>query len=168
MKVNNFSATWLDYPDTESLAIVVYFEGCSHNCSGCHNPELQKYGAGMDYTPYQLLHYTMGLSEMYRTRKLVFSGGDPLYEENRDDVKEFLRINKYFDVCVYTGYEIEQVREFGISEFEFIKCGKFVRELKDEHSGKGSKRFVLASKNQRLYNKDLTQISEDNIFNFKD
>ena len=33
--------TFLDYPDCESHAIIVYFPGCHHNCKGCHSPKLK-------------------------------------------------------------------------------------------------------------------------------
>ena len=34
--------TFLDYPDPEGTAIIVYMAGCSHHCPGCHSPFLQQ------------------------------------------------------------------------------------------------------------------------------
>ena len=167
MRINSITSSWLDYPDNESLAIVVFLNGCEHNCFDCHNESLQKLDGGIEYTPYQALNKLMIEAERNNTRKLVLSGGDPLFKNSIEDVKEFLRINNFFDVCIYTGYDINYVKENRVAGFNFIKCGKYIASLRDSEAGKTNDVFVLASKNQKIYNSNFECISKENKFYFK-
>lgn len=169
MNIREISTTWSDYPDNESNAIIVFFSGCSHGCTGCHNKELQNFKNGNSVSPQELMDKLSTISFKEKTDKIIFEGGDCFFERNRADTLEFLdKYGELFEICIYTGYSIDEVKEFGLKKgsFHFIKCGKYNETQKDIHSGKDEKQIIFASKNQRLYNSDFELISQDNCFLF--
>lgn len=159
--------TWMDYPTNEDSAIIVYFFGCSHGCPGCHNIQfsLKDKKESLFVNIEQFYSLLMEYSNKHRTNKVIFSGGDPLFKDNIEFVKEFLNKNTFFDVCVYTGHEIEYVVENNVKGFEYIKCGKFQIENK-RISGKTDEQFILASNNQKIYDKNCNLLTVDGILNF--
>ena len=166
----NMLESWIDYPDKDSNSIVVYFTGCAFNCIGCHNAELKGDKLPEDLVvkvdAYELYKKLIKLSERLNgTRKVVFQGGDPLYIKNIDTVRDFLKINKIFDVCIYTGCDIETVKSLNIHGFKFIKCGQFVLE-KYQQADKTEERMVLASTNQEIYDAEYNKLSVNGILTF--
>lgn len=174
MRIVNISTTFQDYPDDESQAVIVYFAGCSHGCLGCQNREEQEYNCKGSYniTPEDLDMTIETLCQRNRTNKVVFSGGDPFFEKNRQEVLELASYleNKHINVCIYTGFPITEVKNFYegklLTHASFFKCGKY-RELQKETSwGKTNESLVLATRNQAFYNSNFEKISADNILYF--
>ena len=159
---------FLDYPDNKSLAIVVYMLGCEHNCNGCQNLELQD----INYSGYNVIEITLDIFKNHiervtnenRTNKLVLSGGDPLNDNNLDFTKEFLKSTN-FDVCVYTGYPIEYAQTLGLSNFKFLKCGRYMSYL-NQRSIKTDDYLQFSSKNQELYDSDFRLVSKNGKYYF--
>ena len=158
-----FSTSWIDYPDNESLAVVIYFTGCEHNCKDCHNPELQTpIINNIDNVIYKI---NQELSRQH-TNKLVLSGGDCLFDINILLVKNILLgIDKSVEVCIYTGYDIECVKDQNMSGFKYVKCGKFDYKLK-QSSIKNDKYITFGSTNQKLYDQNYNLISIDGVYYF--
>ena len=161
--------TFIDYPTADDWAVIFYFAGCCNNCSNCQNRELQN----PDYKGGMIIQDEEGLYNLIKeickkqdTTKIVLSGGDPLYPANREIVKNFL--NKYgslYDICIYTGYSIDDVKEFGIQNFKFIKCGRYDETCK-QISEKTEDHIQLASTNQNFYNAKYEQLSQNGILKF--
>lgn len=161
--------TFIDYPTADDWAVIFYFAGCCNNCSNCQNRELQN----PDYKGGIIIQDEEGLYNLVKeickkqdTTKIVLSGGDPLYPANREIVKNFL--NKYgslYDICIYTGYSIDDVKEFGIQNFKFIKCGRY-DETRKQISEKTEDHIQLASTNQNFYNAKYEQLSQNGILKF--
>jgi len=177
-----FSVSWQDYPSQDN-AVVVYTLGCEHNCKNCHNKEFQNYNYSceqskdiiidlndQDYDYYDFWFALERECNKQHTNKIVFEGGDPLFIDNRNFIKSLLNINfsnKKFDICIYTGYLINEVMDMGIYGAQFYKCGKYIEELKDNSMGKVNNQLIFASKNQKLYDSNFNQISIDNYYTFK-
>jgi len=162
------SSSFLDYPDNKHLAIIVYILGCAHDCYGCQNPKLQNImysdANTVEVTINEFKNNLEKLALKYRTNKLVLSGGDPLFPDNLDFIKEFLTTTIY-DVCIYTGYSIEYVQELNISNFKFLKCGKYISAL-HQVSEKTDDYLQFSSKNQKLYNDKFKLISKNGRYYF--
>jgi len=156
--------TWQDYPKSEDHALLVYSIGCEHGCKNCHNTILKTGNNTLDISTNDLYEILLKLSEKEKTNNVVFSGGDPLYK-NLDCIKEFLSINKDFDVCIYTGYDIEYVKRNNVNGFCFIKCGKYDEKLK-QSSGKTDEYIKLASTNQNFYDANLNMLSKNGVLYF--
>lgn len=164
--VKDISVSFLDYPDKENLAAVVYFTGCEHSCAGCHSESLKNHFYGEEISVEDLYSLLLNKCNETRNNKIVFLGGDPLYPENIEGVKEFLeKFGMEFGVMIYTGYDIEKVRRECIRNFDYIKCGEYL-EGKKMMSQKSDTRMVFASSNQVLYDGNLNEISVEGVFEF--
>lgn len=158
--------TWLDYPDPESNAIIVYFCGCEHHCKGCHSPLLQ---SSYEYSEsnQDILEKIIDYSKRADTNKLVFLGGDPLYSKNLN-LTTFLvnNLSKDYDICIFTGYDIEYVKKLDLHNIKYYKCGKFDID-NQRKSMKTDEEYVLASPNQNFYDGNYNQLSTNGILKFK-
>lgn len=128
--------------DADGLSFVVYFQGCSRGCPGCHNPELQSSTGGEDVSVYELLEQIKENIEWYRA--VVLQGGEPLEQHPvylAVLIKEIQKLG--LKVWLYTGYEYEEIPEWYRSHVDVIKSGAYVEELRT-----GS---FPASSNQKIY-----------------
>jgi|WetSurMetagenome_2_1015567.scaffolds.fasta_scaffold235103_1 organic radical activating enzyme len=164
------SFSFLDFPDPTSWALVLNLIGCEHNCIGCHNPDFQK--AEPAQTDQVLLHtntlirYIDQLIEKEKPEVIVLEGGDPLFSNNEYFTKKLcIEYGSKIPIAVYTGYSIDYVKQIGLTNFQFIKCGKYEEKLKQEPF-KNDYEMHLASSNQNFYNNKYEQISENGILKF--
>ena len=170
------TSTFLDYPDNESLAVILYIMGCDNNCINCHNPEFQdrNYNIGTKNESYYYIAYKIIKNcSLFKTNKIVISGGDPLYKENIEDTKKLIKeLNFYtpycydslsFDVCLYTGKDIEYIKKLDLPKVKFIKCGKYIEELKQKVI-KNDEYMQFASMNQELYDSDYNLLTKNSRY----
>lgn len=155
--------TFVDYPSDDGDAVIVFFHGCKHNCKGCHSPSLQKYIEIVDL--HWLIDDIVDVSNQFeKTRKVVFSGGDPLYDIKRIKKLTYVcnELNKMgYHICIYTGNDIEYAKQYlKDCKFDFIKCGRYIEEEKQQ-SYKDDEGMTLASKNQNFYDGNFKKISKD-------
>ncbi len=88
------------------IRLVVFTQGCVHNCIGCHNPETHSFSGG----------YYMKIDEIINMIKenplldgITLSGGDPFVQAKAcanlaNKVKEM-----GLNVVTYTGYTFEEI-----------------------------------------------------------
>lgn len=166
--VASITTSFLDYPSPEDHAICVYFQGCWHNCPGCHSPALQPFeGNWHNMSLDQLLNGIYRMSQAEHTTKTVLSGGDPLLQD-RQALQQLLRLLDLYeyDVCIYTGFTMAKARcILQEAPFTYIKCGPFKQELQ-RPSAKTDTQFILASSNQDFYWYDWTKLSDNGILDF--
>lgn len=166
--ITSLGSTFIDYPDNESIAVVVYFLGCEHRCYLCHNEDFQLivHPQGMLISCKDLFTKVKEKCDEYKTNKVVFSGGDPLHHTNIDCVREFLnRYCDYFKVCIYTGYDIDFVKKNYIKNFTFIKCGGYNHSL-SQYPHKTNEFIQFSSSNQKLYNSSYNLLSVNGRYYF--
>lgn len=159
----NLDSTFLEYPDNSSIATIFYFSGCDRNCEGCQNTSLKQY-EHLDEN--EVLSGIVNYSSRLKTDKLVLCGGDPLYKKNIDLTRKILyNLGSKFNICIYTGALIDEVKKLNLSGFKFIKCGIF-----DKTKFIGSKKtddyIQFATTNQELYNDNLDLVSHNGIYYF--
>ena len=158
--------TFLDYPSPEGTAVIFFLSGCIHHCPGCQNPELQR---PMEYeeSAEELSKRITEFAKRCCTNKVVISGGDPLSPNNIEYTKSILNnLGKTFDICIYTGYNYEDVKSFCLDGYKYIKCGKFDTTQK-QRSYKTDEKMQFASPNQELYQfgSDIS-LTKDGVFYF--
>lgn len=161
----SFDTTFLDYPSTDDIAVVVIMSGCEHHCPGCQNPELQKLHEF--WTSQQISDIVEEI--IYRcarneTNKVVLTGGDPLHPCNRPLTSAICAILG-IDICIYTGYTDSEVKDIPIRGFKYIKCGRF--DTKNQQKSEKTDDYIqFVNKTQNLFDSELRQISKDGRFYF--
>lgn len=176
--VSEIKETFTDFPDTESIAVIVFFEGCVEGCKGCQNPLLQCRNNDDLTSMEDLINKIEDHCRRSNTKKIVFSGGDPYYYGGdvsavMSTVSELQR--KGYEVCVYTGKTfavMENLFDYYIGEFKkpkYLKCGPYRESLRQKDMGKTDEKFVLASSNQDFYefvDGKYKKISKDGVLCF--
>lgn len=182
MYISDIKETFLDFPDDESLSVIVFTKGCNFNCPECQNKELQKINeSDKNFKLTEVAELIINYCKRAFTNKIVFSGGDPFYNSD-----ELIKLLDYLDargyeICVYTGNTIDKVIEM-FNKYEennnvfihrplYLKCGIYREDLRDPNMGKAEDKFVLASTNQSFYKWDGLRkiyypISKGNILEF--
>jgi hypothetical protein len=169
-----FSYTWLDYPDRDSYCVYVSCLGCDNFCSNCHNTILQNYNT--DKINEKIHIKVFSVTEFYeelkkfciksKDNKVVLGGADFLYSLNIEFTKQFVKsYGNIFDICIYTGYDIQFIKQNNIKGFKFIKVGKYDESLKQE-AIKTDSYLQLASTNQEIYNQNYNLVSRNGRMNF--
>lgn len=122
--------------DGSGMRAVVWTQGCSHNCYGCHNPETHSFSGG-SLCDVDLLNEE--ISKLTLEEGITFSGGDPMMQAKQCSIVAKFAKSRGLNVWCYTGYTFEQllklsekredIRSF-LEEIDVIVDGKFVMDLK--------------------------------------
>lgn len=119
--------------DGSGIRTVIWFQGCLHNCLGCHNPETHDMNGGFLRDVDELCNELKSLK--YQSG-ITLSGGDPFFQP-----KEALEIVKFaksigLNVWAYTGFLYEVLLNGDKDRLELLKNvdvlvdGKFVLDKK--------------------------------------
>lgn len=114
--------------DGEGIRSVIWFQGCSHNCFECHNPETHDFNGG---TVVSIEHVKSLIDKLEYQTGVTFSGGDPMMQ-----IDALLELSKYIkekgmNVWVYTGYTFEEVLEMGKVNPKYMEALKYIDRLVD-------------------------------------
>ena len=137
--------------DGEGIRSVIWFQGCSHNCEGCHNPETHDFNGGVERPIEELKEEIRNLEYQ---EGITFSGGDPIMQV--DALLELAKCVKEtgMNVWVYSGYTFEQILEMSKTKKEYrdvldyidvLVDGKFVLKLKSfevQFRGSSNQRLI--------------------------
>lgn len=170
----SIGSSFLDYPDNDSIAVVLYLMGCNNNCFMCHNSEFCKKELYLsspevkNLSVSEIVKILIEEAKRNKTNKIVLSGGDPLFEDNLEGTKQLIKLLSMgnYDIMVYTGHNVQYAMYNKVSGFKYLKCGKFDFSRKVE-AHKTDDYFQLASINQELYDENYELISENGRFYFK-
>ena len=94
----------------DGLRVVLWLSGCSHHCYNCQNPQTWNPDSGIPFDESAKQEIFNELSKDYISG-ITFSGGDPLYENNLDEVLKLVKeIRISFPektIWLYTGYDFD-------------------------------------------------------------
>ena len=115
--------------------VVLWVSGCSHYCPNCQNPETWDHKAGKKFTDKEKQLIVELLKPDY-IKGLTLSGGDPLFETNRESiymlVKEIKELYPEKDIWLYTGYDFDQIKDLQLMKYiDVLIDGKFIEERRD-------------------------------------
>ncbi len=132
--------------DGPGIRMVIFTQGCKHNCEGCHNPESHSFTGGE----------LISLDEIIDRIKsnplldgITLSGGEPFEQSKACSVLARKVRDQGLSVVTYTGYRIEEIlkrEDFRklLLETDTLIDGKF--EIKE----KSLMLKFRGSKNQRI------------------
>lgn len=92
--------------DGPGIRTVIWTQGCSHKCPGCHNPSTHDFKGGFSVSTDEI---NQELDNLVGQSGITLSGGDPMFQ-----AKACTQIAKHakeigLDVWCYTGFTYEQV-----------------------------------------------------------
>lgn len=101
-----------DMLNGDGIRVSLWVSGCEHNCSQCQNPQTWTIDSGIPFDEESENELFEALKKPY-ILGITFSGGDPLHENNLQDVLNL--VNKIRlslpkkNIWLYTGYTWEQI-----------------------------------------------------------
>lgn len=114
------------------IRTVIYLQGCSKRCPGCHNPSTWDYNGGQLVTEEYLLQE---IDSDFLADGVTFSGGEPFDQAKAliSLVKKIKERNK--NIWIYTGYTVEEILADSIKAELFyladvVVDGPFIKELR--------------------------------------
>lgn len=148
--------------DGVGLRYVVFAQGCSHNCAGCHNPESHAFGIGKDYMIEDII---MEIKKNPLLKGATFSGGEPF-----EQAKSFVNLAKHIkdmnlDIWCYTGFIYEDLLDskdiYKLELLQYIDVlvdGKFEienRSLAAPYKGSSNQRIIDVRKSSKNFIKEI-------------
>lgn len=110
--INYHNITHDDMNNGNGLRVVLWLSGCSHHCYNCQNPQTWNPNSGIPFDESAKQEIFNELSKDYISG-ITFSGGDPLHENNLDEVLKLVQeIRISFPektIWLYTGYELSEI-----------------------------------------------------------
>ena len=137
--------------DGEGVRTVVWTQGCSHNCKGCHNPTTHDFKGGFEVDTKELIEEII---ELEGQEGITFSGGDPMFQtEACIEIAKYAKENN-LDIWCYTGFKFEDIvnipkfREF-LKYIDVLVDGQYKDELHDfrlKYRGSSNQRVIDVKK----------------------
>lgn len=161
----------------DDLGTVLWVSGCEHCCKECQNPITWNPDNGILFTKAEYDEFFNYISKEF-IHRVTFSGGDPLYPTNREEIGSLIRKIKEKwpekKIWIYTGYTLVDTFKFMSKNgtcFEFpelklvdiVVDGTFNCEQRKEDIAAGTFVPWRGSSNQRVIDVQKT-LCEGKIF----
>lgn len=132
--------------DGPGVRYVIFTQGCSHQCKGCHNPETHDFNGGVLFHINDLVN---DIAQRDYLDGLTISGGEPFEQPENcyQLIKEVRLLLPDFHILCYTGYTFEELKRSDnqyvldiLKNINTLIDGPFIIEEKSlELSFRGSK-----------------------------
>ncbi|KNF09028.1 anaerobic ribonucleoside-triphosphate reductase-activating protein [Gottschalkia purinilytica] len=147
--------------DGPGIRLVVFTQGCKHNCTGCHNPHTHSFKGG------KLVDFE-SIIKMIKENPLLdgitLSGGEP-FEQAKPLAKLAERVKKLgYSIVTYTGYTYEFIERNSseingwtelLDNIDVLVDGKFEIEKKNLMLK------LRGSENQRIIDVKKTKLNRE-------
>ena len=119
----------------DGLRVVLWVAGCGLHFEGCQNPITWDENGGIEFDDAAKQEIFEELRHSY-VSGITFSGGDPLFNTNRDGIKALVKeIDEKFPQktkWLYTGYLWEDIKDLDfIGMLDVVVDGKFEKDKLD-------------------------------------
>ncbi len=137
--------------DGPGLRMVVWTQGCKHNCKGCHNPQTHSLSKGYEVEVEEIIEK---MKSLRLQQGVTLSGGEPFLQPKplSEIAKAAKNIN--LDVWSYTGFTFEElIDKKNPMYFENMELLKYVDVLVDgkfEIDKRDISLLFRGSSNQRI------------------
>lgn len=135
--INYHNITHDDMNNGDGLRVVLWLSGCSHHCYNCQNPQTWNSDSGIPFDESAKQEIFTELSKDYISG-ITFSGGDPLHENNLDEVLKLIQeIRISFPektIWLYTGFEWNEIMNYKIKADLCEDNTSFEKHIKEDLS----------------------------------
>lgn len=134
--MNYIKITTADIANGEGVRCTLWTTGCSHHCPGCQNPTTWDPKEGIPFIEETMQKLLDELRPDY-IRGLTFSGGDPLFIQNRLIVGYICeRVREEFgntkDIWMWTGYEWDDIKDWDhLHYIDVLVDGPYIEAERD-------------------------------------
>lgn len=131
----------MDISNGEGVGVSLFVQGCPIHCNNCFNKETWDFNGGCLWTKEQQETFYKLANRPY-IRRISILGGEPLAEENADEIYQLLQyltpLNK--SVWLYTGFtwdsfqqpsKINSIRKSVVSLCDVLIDGPYIHELRN-------------------------------------
>lgn len=119
--MNYHNLTYPDMNNGSGLRVVLWLSGCSHRCRGCQNPQTWDLNSGVSFDEAAKEELFRELDKDYISG-ITLTGGDPLFEENLDDVLNLVtEINKRYNTPQNIVVRTDNVRNIWLNDTNEIR-----------------------------------------------
>ena len=124
--------------DGPGLRMVIWTQGCMHNCIGCHNPQTHSLCGGYEVDTKDIINT---IKDLKLQKGITLSGGEPfLQPEALEEIAK--EAKKYrLDIWSYTGFTFEELLDKNnphylkniklLNQIDVLVDGKFIENKKD-------------------------------------
>lgn len=151
--------------DGPGLRIVIWTQGCLHNCEGCHNPATHDVHGGYLEDVENIIKF---IQESKIQKGITLSGGEPFLQPLQLIPIAKAAIEKDMDVWAYSGFTFEQLlqnkeRKALLEYVDVLVDSPFVLAVRDTRlTFKGSKNQRIIDVKQSLAeNKVILSVYDD-------
>lgn len=148
--------------DGKGIRLVVFLQGCTIDCEGCHNPAIQDMSGGIEVTEEEFAQVILNqINPLHRG--ITISGGEPSLQA--DAVHKVLRIVKeakpQLDIWLYSGYTFEKIKTLAMLELvDVLVDGPFILNEKSlDLPFRGSKNQRIIDVKQSLAQGQVVEYS---------
>lgn len=124
--------------DGPGLRMVIWTQGCIHNCVDCHNPQTHDICGGYEIETSDIINK---LKTLKLQKGITLSGGEPFLQPEALEEIAFEAKKYGLDVWAYTGFTYEKLLDKSndsyfknlnlLKNIDILVDGKFVKEKKD-------------------------------------
>ena len=155
--MNYHNITHDDMRNGDGLRVVLWVSGCNHHCPGCQNGLTWNPDDGIPYDRAAWAEIEEQLQKDYISG-ITFSGGDPLYPGNRDQIAAIAKhIKERYPqktIWLYTGYLWDEIKDIPwLMYVDVLVDGPYMeslRELTYHSAGSTNQRVIDVQKSLEL------------------
>jgi len=130
--MNYIKISRYDIANGKGIRTVLWVSGCNHMCKNCHNKMTWDSKAGKPITQEVIDILREDLSKPY-IDGITFSGGDPLFPDNRSDTTRIIKsLKEEFpnkSIWLYTGYTYEDIQDLEVIKYiDVLVDGEYQEE----------------------------------------
>ena len=131
-----------DFANGTGTCVSFWVQGCPHHCPGCQNPETWDFNGGKELPTDIRGQIIKAICANGITRNFSILGGEPLCEENLDEVDKIITSVRtafpHIKIFIWTGYFLEDLKKRHdkridriLSQIDVLIDGPFILEKRD-------------------------------------